>query len=115
MVRQTFTTRGMEYKPKNFLHKKTEHVNEIALDGIYHNNRMESFDGNTLRYRESTTRGIKDDDTSIMSGLQVYHNYIRPHLGLPYGQTPAEAAGIHVEGTDKWKTLIQAAAKANRE
>ena len=25
--------------------------------------------------------------------------------------TPGEAAGIHIEGNNKWKTLIQAAAK----
>ncbi len=104
-----------EYKSKNFLYKETEHVNEIALDGIHHNNQMESFNGNTVRYRESATRGIKKDDSAIISGLQAYHNCVRPHLGLPYNQTPAEAAGIHIEGEDKWFTLIQAAAKANRE
>lgn len=29
--------------------------------------------------------------------------------------TPAEAAGIHIEGNDKWRTLIQAAVKAEME
>jgi hypothetical protein len=41
---------------------------------------------------------------------QVFHNYIRPHMGLD-GKTPAEAAGIKVEGNDKWKTLIQNASR----
>jgi hypothetical protein len=42
--------------------------------------------------------------------LQIYHNYFRPHAGLN-GQTPAEAAGIKIEGTNKWITVIQNAAK----
>ena len=31
---------------------------------------------------------------------------------MPDGQTPGEAAGIKIEGDNKWKTIIQAAAKA---
>ena len=31
--------------------------------------------------------------------------------GLSDGQTPSEAAGIKIEGDNKWKTIIQAAAK----
>ncbi len=76
---------------------------------------MESFNGNTLRYREKVTRGLKKEDSAIVAGLRLYHNYVRPHLGLPDNQTPAEAAGIIVQGNNKWMTLIQAAAKAKRE
>ena len=46
------------------------------------------------------------------SGLRIWHNHVRPHLGLPDGQTPGEAAGIRIEGGNKWKTIIQAAAKS---
>ena len=38
---------------------------------------------------------------------------MRPHLRRPEGQTPGEAAGIHVEGANKWLTMILAAAKVN--
>lgn len=48
---------------------------------------------------------------AIISGRRLYHNFVRPHQGLPGQITPAEAAGITVEGTNKWLTLIQAAAK----
>ena len=41
-----------QYKAKNFLHKDTWHINEIAFDGIHHNNQMEIFNGNTVRLRE---------------------------------------------------------------
>ena len=73
---------------------------------------MESFNGNTLRLREKVTRGLKNDDSAIISGLRLYHNFVRPHLGLPDQITPAEAAGIQIEGANKWMTLIQAAVKA---
>ena len=44
--------------------------------------RMESFNGNTIRHREKVVRGIKKEDSTILTGLQLYHNYVRPHLGL---------------------------------
>jgi hypothetical protein len=66
---------------------------------------MERFNGE-LRDREKIMRSLKSPDTPIISGMQIFHNYIRPHMGLD-GQTPAEAAGIQVEGQDKWLTIIQ--------
>ena len=43
-----------------------------------------------------------------MTGLQLYHNFVRGHLALPGAMTPAEAAGIRVGGNNKFQTLIQA-------
>jgi len=54
-------------------------------------------------------RGLKNTDSPIVAGMQIYHNYIRPHEGLG-GKTPADAAGINVEGSNKWLTIIQHAA-----
>jgi putative transposase len=51
-------------------------------------------------------RGLKKADTPILSGYQIFHNYVRPHKGLN-GKTPAEASGIKIEGQNKWITLIQ--------
>ena len=48
-------------------------------------------------------RGLKRKDTTILTGYQIYHNYIREHQG----NTPAERCGIKIEGNDKWLTLIQ--------
>lgn len=77
---------------------------------------MESFNGNTLRLRETVVfRGLKKDDSGILNGLRIYHIFMRPHLGLPDHITPAEVAGIKVEGTNKWMTLIQAAAKSVKQ
>jgi hypothetical protein len=55
-------------------------------------------------------RSLKTEETPILKGMQIFHNYIREHEGLD-GKTPAEAAGIKVEGEDKWKTLIQNASR----
>jgi transposase-like protein len=81
------------------------HVREIALDGKVHNNKMERMNGE-IRDREKVMRGIKRTDTPILKGLQIYHNFVRPHEGLN-GDTPARRAGIEVEGVDKFMTLIQ--------
>ena len=101
-----------EYAPRNFLWKDSVHESHIRMDGDTNNNQMESFNGNTIRLREKVVRGLKKEDSAILTGLQIYHNHLRPHLGLPEGQTPGEAAGIHIDGDDKLLTLILAAAKA---
>jgi hypothetical protein len=64
----------------------------------------------TKRDREKVMRGLKKDDTPILKGYQLFHNYIREHEGLD-GKTPSEACGIKVEGNNKWLTLIQNASK----
>jgi transposase-like protein len=85
----------------------SQHIMDIRLDakeGV-HNNIMERMNGE-IRDREKTMRGLKTVDTPILKGMQIYHNFVRPHEGLN-GQTPADRAGIKVEGADKWMTLIQ--------
>jgi hypothetical protein len=63
-----------------------------------------------LRDRERVMRTLEKTDTPILTGMQLFHNYIRPHEGLD-GRTPAEAAGIKVEGKNKWLTVIQNASR----
>ena len=87
----------------------TEHIRHIRLAGDRNNNRMERFNGE-LRQREKVMRTLKRPDSPILSGYQIYHNYIRPHEALN-GKTPAELAGIEVKGKDKWLTIIQNASK----
>lgn len=65
-----------------------------------------------IRDREKTMRGLKRKDTPILKGYQIFHNYIRPHMSLN-GKIPSEQCGITIQGTNKWKTLIQNASKAN--
>jgi hypothetical protein len=56
-------------------------------------------------------RWLKSEDAAILTEIQLFHNYIKPHQALG-GRTPAQAAGMEVQGNDKWKTLIQNAAQS---
>jgi transposase-like protein len=95
------------------LEERTEHIRHVTLRGEHNNNKMERMNGE-VRDREKTMRGLKIDDTPILQGYQIFHNYIRPHEGLE-GKTPAEACGIKVEGKNKWLTLIQNASKRSKD
>jgi hypothetical protein len=46
----------------------------------------------------------------MFDGYQMYHNYLRPHMALD-GKTPADKAGIEIQGDNKWLTIIQNAVK----
>jgi putative transposase len=93
------------------VYPETNHIREIRLTGIIHNNKMERMNGE-VRDREKVMRGLKTKDTAVLKGYQIFHNYLRPHEGLD-GKTPSEACGITIEGKNKWKTLIQNAASTN--
>ncbi len=71
--------------------------------------RMERQNGE-VRDREKVMCGLKKDDSPVIDGIPVYHNYFRPNEGLQ-GKTPSEAAGIKIEGGNPWITLIQNAVK----
>ena len=101
-----------QFASKNPGDKESVHERHIHMDGDMNNNQMESFNGNTVRQREKVTRSLKREDSSTMTGLRLYYNNVRPHQGLPGKTTPGEAAGIKIEGANKWKTMIQAAAKS---
>lgn len=79
------------------------------MDGTIHNNKMERMNGE-IRDRERVMRTLEKSDSPILEGYQIFHNYIRPHKALDY-KTPAEVAGIHVKGKDKWLTIIQNASR----
>jgi transposase-like protein len=81
------------------------HIREISFKGTVHNNKMERMNGE-IRDREKVMRSLKTVDSPIFKGYQLYHNYFRPHMALR-GKTPAEAAGIQIEGENKWETVIQ--------
>jgi len=76
---------------------------------IFDNNLVERLHG-TIRERNKTQRGLKEEYSAFVRGHQVYYNFIRPHGSL-YGLTPAEVAGIIIEGNNKWLTLMRNAIK----
>ena len=75
------------------------------LQGKVLNNKMERMNGE-IRDREKVMWGFQKKDTKILTGYQIYNNYVRPNEGLD-GKTPAEASGIKIEGENKWITMIQ--------
>jgi hypothetical protein len=51
---------------------------------------MEHMNGE-LRDRERVMTTLEKSDTPILTGIQIYHNFVRAHMTLE-GKTPAEAA-----------------------
>lgn len=94
------------------LETRTEHIRHIRLAGDYNNNKMERMNGE-IRDREKVMRGLERKDSPILTGYQLFHNYIRPHKALD-NRTPAEVASIRVKGENKWLALIQNASVKNR-
>ena len=88
---------------------RTLHIRNVHLQGDMNNNQMERLNGE-FRDREKVVRGIKKDDSVIIDGYQLYHNYVRPHMSLD-NKTPADKCGIIIEGNNKWKTIIENASR----
>jgi len=93
------------------MNERTIHIQHIHFKHDMNNNKMERMNGE-FRDREKVMRGIKKDDSVMFEGYQMFHNYIRPHMGLD-GLTPAEKCGIKIGGNNKWVTLIQNAKTYN--
>ena len=91
---------------------KTKHIGHIRLQGDHNNNKMERLNGE-VRDREKIMRGLKKGRTPILTGYQLFHNYLRPHEALK-GKTPAEVCGIEIVGDSKWKTVIENASRNGR-
>ena len=59
-----------------------------------------------FRDREKVVRGLKSDESPLLKGIQIYHNFVKPHESLE-GKAPADKCGITIEGHNKWLTTIQ--------
>jgi len=49
---------------------------------------------------------LKKKRFGLIGGYQMFHNYLRPHMGLE-GKIPAQACDIDIQGDNKWITLIE--------
>ena len=99
--------------PKEFYTLKgprTEHVRIPNIRDRSNNNMVERLHG-TIRQRNKVMRGLDDVETAqtMMDGLRIYYNFMRPHTALE-GKTPAEKARISV-GPQTWRSLIQKASE----
>ena len=87
-------------------HRSCKHISGVRWKGQLNNNLVERLHG-TIRDREKVVRGLKTENTPIITGHMIYYNFIRPHMGLN-GKTPAEKAGIDLNlGNNKWLDLLK--------
>ena len=90
---------------------KTTHIGNVGIRGkkggedYFDNNLVERLQG-TIRERNKTQRGLKDEYSPFVRGHQLYYNFIKPHESL-FGRTPANIAGINLNlGNNKWENLL---------
>jgi transposase-like protein len=92
---------------------RTEHVRIPNIRNRSNNNMVERLHG-TIRQRNKVMRGLDGEATAqtMMNGLRIYYNFIRPHMALN-GKTPAQQAKL-VSDTEKvnWASLIKKATKS---
>ncbi len=86
---------------------RVAHIETKAIRDGFTNRPVERYH-NEIRENLKTRRGLGNDESAqgFVEMLQIYHNFIRPHMGLG-GKTPAEAAGICGDlGEDKIASLL---------
>jgi transposase-like protein len=78
----------LAYRREFYAHQKpvTKHVEHVTWKGDKGNQKMEAFNG-TVRSREKVMRSLKREDTPILTGMQIFHNHVRPTHGSR-GQDP---------------------------
>lgn len=64
-----------------------------------------------FRQRNKVMRGLDDEETAqtMIEGLRIYYNFIRPHTALK-GKTPAEKAKLSGLKGNKWQAIIKKSA-----
>jgi len=101
--------------PKEFYTLKgprTQHVRIPNIRDRSNNNMVERLHG-TIRQRNKVMRGLDDVATAqtMMDGLRIYYNFMRPHMALN-GKTPAQQAKITDNITpENWLSLIKRASQ----
>jgi transposase-like protein len=88
---------------------RTEHVRIPNIRDRSNNNMVERLHG-TIRQRNKVMRGLDDVETAqtMMDGLRIYYNFLRPHSALN-GKTPAQKAKIDDNSRQNWLSLIKKA------
>lgn len=85
---------------------RPQHIAKVGIGKPHaNNNRIERLNG-TLRERVKVQRGWKSMKTQLAEGQRIQYNFVKPHAALD-GQTPAQVAGIGIEGGNKWMELLK--------
>jgi hypothetical protein len=96
--------------PKEFYTMKASRTQHVRIPNIRdrsNNNMVERLHG-TIRQRNKVMRGLDEESTAqtMMDGMRIYYNFIRPHMALN-GKTPAENAQITKAEDNKWQAIIK--------
>ncbi|QUC64164.1 IS1/IS6 family transposase [Nitrosopumilus sp. K4] len=86
----------------------TAHIKTKSLSDGFQNRPIERYH-NEIREKLKARRGLGNDKSAeeFCEAYRVYHNFVRPHTGLPDNITPAQASGIDLDlGEDKIRELI---------
>ena len=86
-----------------------QRVENCGIAKKHNNNRIERMNG-TLRERVKVQRGWKTAKSPLAEGNRIQYNFVKPHIALE-GRTPAQAAGIGINGDNKWLEVLKQALK----
>ena len=85
---------------------RVKNIRSVSVRNEGLNSVVERLNG-TMRDREKVMRGMNTRDSAqkVIEAMRIHYNFCREHSKL--GKTPAEQAGIRIEGENKILTLIQ--------
>lgn len=99
------------FAPKNPKHKHSIHIHDTHIQNEWANNNKMERANETIRERFYTNRSLMKHDSVSIAGFFIWYNFLRLHGGIG-NKTPAEMAGIIIQGHNKLYTLIQHSALA---
>ncbi len=94
---------------KEFGLSRVAHIKTKSLTKGFENRPIERYH-NEIREKLKSRRGLGNDNSAqeYADAYRIFHNFVRPHGGLPNKQTPAEAIGIDITlGDNKILGLIE--------
>lgn len=89
---------------------RIENIRSVGVGSEGLNPKVERLNG-TMRDREIVMRGMDTTESAqeLVDAMRIHYNFIRPNMAIG-GQTPAEAAGIHLNlGNNKVEALMRQA------
>ncbi|TQD24977.1 IS6 family transposase [Methanolobus vulcani] len=91
--------------------KYTELIQNVGINSRRTNNIVERLHG-SLKDMLRARRGLDSMEKTelLLKGWFVHYNFLRPHSTLK-GKTPAQAAGLDIDVSNKWESLIDQATK----
>ena len=103
---------------KEFNDRAIMHIRTKSLSEGFENRPVERYH-NEVRAIIKARRGLGNDESAqkFVDGYRHFHNFVRPHTGLPDNKTPAEAASLDLklDKENPMKDLIVKSATATQK